>query len=111
VGLVEEKEVAKKALRQGKPLLLAGPESFSDFFKYEERENKITSLMSIPLFARGKAMGVLSALLINGRYDFDEKSLRFFQLFQSWSAVIIMHFYEEAQAKDFRITYEHILTF
>jgi len=112
VGLVEEKKVVKKALRQGKPLLLAGPESFSDFFKYEERENKITSLMSIPLFACGKAMGVLSALLINGRYDFDEKSLRFFSSFSNLAsaAMELAHFVEEAQAgKDFRITYEQYL--
>ena len=34
VGLLEEKEIAKKTLRQGSPLLLAGPESFSRFFKY-----------------------------------------------------------------------------
>jgi len=112
VGLVEEKEAAKKSLRQGKPLLLAGPESFSDFFKYEERENKITSLMSIPLFARGKAMGVLSALLINGRYDFDERSLRIFSSFANLAsaAMELARLYEESQAgKDFRIIYERHL--
>ena len=76
VGLVEEKEIAKRALRQGSPLLLAGPESFSRFFKYEERDNKITSLLSIPLLAKGKPMGVISVALINGSYSFDERSLR-----------------------------------
>jgi len=93
-------------------LLLAGPESFCDFFKYEERENKITSLMSIPLFAKGKAVGVLSALLINGRYDFDEKSLKFFSSFSNLAstAMELAHFYEEVQAgKDFRTTYERYL--
>jgi uncharacterized protein (TIGR02266 family) len=76
VGLVEEKEIAKKALRQGSPLLLAGPESFSRFFKYEERDNKITSLLSAPLLAKGKPMGVISVALINGTYIFDERSLK-----------------------------------
>ncbi len=112
VGVVEEREIAKKALRQGKPLLLPGPESFSDFFKYEERENKITSLMSIPLFAGGKSNGALSALLINGRRCFDEKSLRFFSSFANLAsaAMELAHLNEEAQAgKDFRITYEKYL--
>jgi Tfp pilus assembly protein PilZ len=76
VGLVEEKEIAKKTLRQGSPLLLSGPESFSRFFKYEERDNKITSLLSIPLVVKGKPVGVISEALINGSYSFDERSLR-----------------------------------
>ena len=76
VGLVEEKEIAKRALRQGSPLLLAGPESFSRFFKYDERDNKITSLLSTPLLAKGKPQGVMSAALINGTYTFDERSLK-----------------------------------
>jgi len=112
VGVAEEKEIAKKSLRQGKPLLLAGPGSFSDFFKYEERENKITSLMSVPLFVRGKAMGVLSALLINERYNFDEKSLRFFSSFANLAstAMELVQLQDEAKrGNDFRITYERYL--
>jgi uncharacterized protein (TIGR02266 family) len=112
VGLVEEKDIAKKALRQGKPLLLAGAESFSDFFKYEERENKITSLMSIPLFVRGKATGVLSAVLIKERYNFNEKNLRLFSSFANLAsaAIELAHLQEEAQkGNDFRITYERYL--
>ncbi len=112
VGVVEEKEVAKKALRERKPLLLAGPESFSNLFKYEERENKITSLMSIPLFGRERNNGVLSAVLINGRSDFDENGLRLFSSFANlvFAAMELTHFYKEAQAgKDFRIAYERYL--
>jgi uncharacterized protein (TIGR02266 family) len=112
VGVVEEKEAAKKALRQGKPLLLAGPESFSDFFKYEERENKITSLMSVPLFVGGKAMGILSGLLINGKYNFDEKSLRIFSSFANLAstAMELVQLQDEAKrGNDFRITYERYL--
>ena len=76
VGLTEEKEIGKRALRQGSPLLLAGPESFSRFFKYEERDNKITSLLSTPILANGKPQGVISVALINGTYIFDERSLK-----------------------------------
>ena len=112
VGAVEEKEVAKKALRQGKPLLLAGPESFFDFFKYEDRENKITSLMSIPLFAKGKERGVLSAVLVNERYYFDEKNLGFFSTFANLAstAMELVHLQDEVQrGNDFRNTYERYL--
>jgi uncharacterized protein (TIGR02266 family) len=76
VGLTEEKEIGKRTLRQGSPLLLAGPESFSRFFKYEERDNKITSLLSTPILANGKPQGVISVALINGTYIFDERSLK-----------------------------------
>jgi uncharacterized protein (TIGR02266 family) len=112
VGLVEEKKAARKTLRQGKPLLLAGPESFSDFFKYEERENKITSLMSIPLFAKGKERGVLSAVLVNERYYFDEKNLGFFSTFANLAstAMELVHLQDEVQGgNDFRNTYERYL--
>jgi transcriptional regulator with GAF, ATPase, and Fis domain len=81
VDLHEEGEIAQKTLRQNKPFLLRRPKDFSDFFKYNERERKITSLMSIPLSSNGKPMGVLSAVAINEEYGFDEKSLQFFSSF------------------------------
>ena len=112
VGLVEEKEAAKKALKEKKPLLLAGPESFSDLFKYEKRENKITSLMSIPLFIKGKAVGVLSALLINQRYSFQERNLGLFSGLANLALVAmeLADLNEEArEGKNFRITCERNL--
>ena len=112
VGLVEEKEVAKKTFRQGKPLLLGRPEDFSDFFKYEQRENKITSLLSAPLLSKGKAKGVLSLALINESYSFDEKSLQFFSSFANFAstAVEMVDLLEEAQKRDnLLITYEENL--
>jgi uncharacterized protein (TIGR02266 family) len=112
VGIVEEREIAKKVLRQGKPLLLAGPGSFSDFFKYENRENKITSLMSVPLFASGTTMGVLSALMINGGTNFDEKNLRFLSSLANLAstAMELAHAQDEAKrGSQFRITYEQYL--
>jgi uncharacterized protein (TIGR02266 family) len=99
VGLVEEKEIAKKTLRQGSPLLLAGTESFSRFFKYEERDNKITSLLSIPFLAKGKPVGVISVALINGSYDFDERSLKCISSLANFAslAVEIADLLEEVQ--------------
>ena len=112
VGMVEEREAAKKALKQKQPLLLKRPEDFSDFFKYEERENKITSLMSIPLFCRGKGIGALSVVLINESYSFDEKSLQFFSSFANLAsaAMEMGDLLEEAQKwNSCRITYEQYL--
>lgn len=99
LGMVEEKEIAKKTLRQGSPLLLASPENFSRFFKYEERDNKITSLLSSPLLAKGKPMGVLSVALINGSHSFDERSLRCISSMANFAslAVEIADLLEEAQ--------------
>jgi hypothetical protein len=112
VDLIEEKEAAKKALKEKKPLLLAGPESFSDFFKKEKRENNITSLMSIPLFNKGEAVGVLSVLLINQRFNFQERNLGLF----SGLANLVLAAMELAdlngvarEGKDFRITCERHL--
>ncbi len=109
VGLVEEKEIAKRALRQGSPLLLAGPEGFSRFFKYEERDNKITSLLSTPLLAKGKAQGVISVALINGTYVFDERSLKYISSLVNFASlsVEIADLLEEVQkGNSVRTAYE-----
>ena len=111
-GVVEEKEIAKKTLRQNKPLLLQKPEDFSDLFKYEERDNKITSLMSLPLMSKGKGIGVFSVVRINEEYGFDEKSLRFFSSFANFAftAGEIADLLEEVEkGKSLRITYERYL--
>ena len=112
VGLNEEKELAKKTLRQNKPLLLQGPEEFSEFFKERKQEWRITSLMSIPLFSKGKAMGVLSVVLINERYCFEEKSLQFLSSFaiHASNAMEMAHLHEEVgKEKNFRLMYERYL--
>jgi uncharacterized protein (TIGR02266 family) len=112
LGRHEEKEVAQKTLKQNKPFLLGGPRDFSDFFKYEERERKITSLLSIPISFQGKTMGVLSMVLINEEYGFDEKSLQLFLSFANLASIAMqmVDLHEEvSKAKSFRITYERYL--
>jgi Tfp pilus assembly protein PilZ len=112
LGLHEEREVAQKTLKQNKPSLLGGPRDFSDFFKYEERERKITSLMSIPLSSGEKTMGVLSVVLINEEYGFDEKSLQLFFSFANLASIAMqmVDLHEEvSKAKGFRSTYERYL--
>jgi uncharacterized protein (TIGR02266 family) len=112
VDLKEEGEIAQKTLRQNKPLLLRRSKDFSDFFKYDERERKISSLMSIPLSSNAKMMGVLSAVMINEKYGFDENSLQFFSSFANFASTAIgmaESLEEVSKAKSLRVTYERYL--
>jgi uncharacterized protein (TIGR02266 family) len=112
VDLKEEGEIAQKTLRQNKPFLLRRPKDFSDFFKYNERERKITSLMTIPFLSSGKTAGVLSAVMINEKYGFDEKRLEFFSSFANFAstAMGMAELHEEVnKGKSFRTNYERYL--
>jgi Tfp pilus assembly protein PilZ len=99
VSLLEEKEVARKAAKQGKPLLLREPKDFSEFFKYEERERKVTSLLSIPLSSRSKSIGILSVVLINGDRRFNDKDLQFLSIFSNHVSIAteMTHLVEEVR--------------
>ena len=77
VGLFEEKEMARKAMRQKRPFLLREPGDFSDFLKYQERDRKITSLISIPLVWQEKSIGSLTAVLLDDERKFSERDLQF----------------------------------
>jgi Tfp pilus assembly protein PilZ len=112
VSLFEEKEMARKVLRQMSPLLLREPKDFADFFKYEERERKITSLLCIPLASRGKPVGALSVVLINGERGFGERDLQFLFIFSNQASIAIenTHLQEEARkGASFRKSYEGYL--
>jgi Tfp pilus assembly protein PilZ len=99
VNLHEEKEVARKTLKQGSPLLLGEAKDFSDFFKYEERERKITSLLSIPISSRGKPSGALSLVLINGNRRFHENDLQFFSIFGNYASIAIENAYLQEEVR------------
>jgi Tfp pilus assembly protein PilZ len=90
VSLLEEKEIARKALKIKKPLLLAGPEDFADFPNYAERPKKITSLVTIPLAAQGKGIGALSLALMNGQRSFCERDLQVLTVFANHAAIAVM---------------------
>jgi uncharacterized protein (TIGR02266 family) len=77
VGLFEEKEMARKALRQKRSYLLREPGDFSDFLKYQERDRKITSLISIPLAWQEKSIGALTAVILDDDRKFTERDLQF----------------------------------
>jgi GAF domain-containing protein len=101
-GLYEERQVARKILEQNRPFLLREEEDFSGFFKYGERERKITSLMSTPISSQGKTIGVLSAVLINQEDSFDDKSLRFLLSFSNHASIAIemAHLLEELHRRE-----------
>ncbi len=77
VGLFEEKEMARKSLRQRKTFLLREPADFSEFLKYHERDRKITSLLCIPLISQDKPLGVLSVVILDEERKFSDRDLQF----------------------------------
>ena len=112
VNLFEEKEVARKALKQGSPLLLREAKDFSDFFKYEERERKITSLLSIPIISRGRPTAALSVVLINGDCCFDENDLEFLSIFGNYASIAVDNAYLQEEVRrgiNFRKSYREYL--
>ena len=112
VCLYEEKEVARKVLKQGSPLLLREEKDFSDFFKYEERKRKITSLLCIPIFSRGRAIAAISVVLINGDRAFDENDLEFLSIFGNYASIAADNSYlqeEVVKGANFRKTYQKYL--
>ncbi len=88
VSLYEEKEVARKALKQKRPLLLREPEDFADFFNYEKRERKISSLLSVPLY-RIHPPRIQSLALIEESRRFTESDLESFSIFTNQAAIAL----------------------
>jgi len=112
VGLFEEKEVTRKVLKQKKPFLLREAKDFAEFFKYGDRDRKITSLMSIPLFSLGNPIGALSLVLVNEGRRFNDKDLQFLSVFGNHVSIAleIIHLEEEVRnGTDFRKEYEGYL--
>ena len=93
VGLFEEKEVARRTLRQRKPFLLREPADFLEFFKYEERDRKITSLISIPVISQGKGAGVLSVVNIDEGRKFSEKDLQLLMILNNQVSIAMENSY------------------
>jgi uncharacterized protein (TIGR02266 family) len=112
VGLFEEKEMARKTLRSRKPFLLREPADFSDFLKYEERDRKITSLMSIPLLLEDKPLGALSAVIIDDERKFTTRDLQFLLVLAHQVAIAMEHtslVEEVRKGAGFRKSYEQHL--
>jgi Tfp pilus assembly protein PilZ len=112
VGLLEEKEVARKAFGLMKSYLLQGPKEFSDFLKHPEQGPKLTSLLCMPLSSRGKPIGVLSLVLIKEDRSFAEKDLPILSIFSNHASIAIenSHLQEELRKRiNFQRSYQKCL--
>jgi len=108
VRVDEERGVAQKAIQQNKPFLLRKPEDFSEFSKTKRIEQKIASLMSIPLSSGDKTVGALSAVIFNG-HRFGLQSLQFLSSFGNHISIAleIARLSEEVRkARGFRQAYD-----
>lgn len=91
LGLLEEKEIARKAISEKRAFLLKDPEDFAAFFKYNERERKITSLLSVPFGPLGKTTGALSVTVINENRPFEEKDVQVLSLFANLASIAVQN--------------------
>ncbi len=109
IGLFEEKEIARKALKNKRFFHLNGAKDFAEFFQYEKRDKKITSLISLPFDMPGKSIAILSVVLINDERNFSEEDRQILNLIAhqlSLAAEIIDLREEVRKAIDFRKEYE-----
>ncbi len=89
VSLLEEKELARKTLKQKRALLLTSPEDFAEFPNYGDRPKRITSFICIPLYSQGKAVGALSVALINGQRGFGDKDVQCLSVFANHASIAL----------------------
>ncbi len=108
----EEKEIARRTMKQRKSALLRDPRDFSDFFKHEEKDRKISSLINAPLFIQARPVGAFSLVRINERLRFNEQDLGLFSILSHFASMAIEKSYlaEEVQKGiNFRKSYEKYL--
>jgi Tfp pilus assembly protein PilZ len=91
VGLLEEKEISRRTIAEKRPVLLREAKDFAEFFKYEERERKITAFMSIPFGIQGKLTGTLSLSIINGKRPFSQSDLEFLAIFSNQASIAMLN--------------------
>jgi len=87
INLLEEHEMARKAVFQDRPFLLSKPEDFQGFFNYENREDKITSLICYPFYQDGKPIGSLTVVRINQETPFAEDNLKILSIFGQYASI------------------------
>lgn len=113
VNLSDEKEIARKAIMQNRPYLLGQPEDFVNFFNYAAQEEKINSLMSIPIRLNDKPAAVLSVVRINGESRFNEENMKVLSVFSNYASIAMenSNLMEEVRRKiSYRKKYEKYYT-
>ena len=112
VGLFEEKGMAQNVIKESKSFLLKEPKDFLKLFKYVKGEQKITSLMAVPLSFQGKTIKAFSAVAINELHTFDEKDLQSMLIFGNLASIAMEMVYLLAEVRkgaSLRRTYEQYL--
>lgn len=87
VSLLEEREMARKAILQDRPFLLSRPEDFQGFFNYDKREDKISSLICYPFHLEGKPAGALTVARLNQEAPFTEDNLKILSIFGQYASL------------------------
>ncbi len=83
---IEEEEIARRSFEKNKPLLLREKE-ISELFPESTEHGRLTSVMAFPFASRGKPVGVLSAIMIDDAYGFDEERLRLLSGFANLASI------------------------
>ena len=87
VGILEEKEIAKRSVQEKRPFVLREPKDFEEFFNYEGRDRKISSIMSAPFFVRNRAAGAITISRIDEKAKFTDKDLQFLCTFANYVSI------------------------
>ncbi len=112
MGFLEEKEIARRAISEKKAIWLKDPHDFSEFFNYEGRERKITSLISVPFGFQEKMVGALNLSRINEKRVFTESELEFICILADHASLAVQsqHLQEEVRkTSNLRKNYEQHL--
>jgi transcriptional regulator with GAF, ATPase, and Fis domain len=91
--LAEEKEVAKKAIAQGKSFFLQEPKDFLELSSNGNRGWKVSSLVCIPLSSQRRPVGALSVVLIDEKRKFSPKDLKNLYFFGNLASLAMENAY------------------
>lgn len=89
VGLPEEKEIGKRALKGKKALLCKERKEVALLLNYKERECKVSSIMMVPLHSQGQPVGALGLMLIDTDRRFDERSLQYLSVLANYASIAL----------------------
>lgn len=95
------KGVAGNAAKSGKPIIVNNPQESEYFLKELDLDNKIYNMISIPIYAKKKLIGVLDAINKDGGDDFNLEDERLLKQFASNISIAL----ENANLYDYAINY------
>jgi GAF domain-containing protein len=85
----EEEAIALESFEQNKPFLLHEEEIYARYPGKGPDREKFTAIMTFPLTSRNQPIGILSAVLFNGRHAFDERTLQQLSGFARLASIVV----------------------